>query len=237
MSCFKAEKKWHLCGYTYPFYRYMLESICPKGGRILDAGCGRNGASLRKLSMSFHLVGVDIERRNVVQSKEKKVRSASYVMASLTSLPFKGEVFDATVCVDVIEHVKEKSRMFEEIARVSKRGSLFIGSTTNFLNPLLMFDCIAPKFVTKRFIGLVGEHYERHRRLAPKTLKHLLEKRKFKLSKLSIVGFPPFKAWTYQFTDRRPPLYCYLWIVFDKITKLRPLNFLKETMLFQAEKV
>jgi len=139
--------------------------------------------------------------------------------------------------VDVLEHVPDKDKAIAEISRTCKYGAAFLGSTSNSLNPILFFDSFAPRSVVKILAEKFAPgHYERHRRYSPKKLIQTLQRLGFCVQNIKLLGFPPFQPWLYHYSDRKVPWYAYLWILFDKITNKRPLNFLKEVITFYAIK-
>jgi 2-polyprenyl-3-methyl-5-hydroxy-6-metoxy-1,4-benzoquinol methylase len=222
---------WHLNNYAYIFYRSTVEKIlCGHNlGNVLDAGCGSEG------SISFlleQIVGVDVSRRNI--SQIHKTKQGDFLVASLTYLPFKQEVFDTVICADVLEHLKEKRLVLEEIARAMHANARLIGSTSNLLNPLMLLDSSC-SILSKLLAKYVGQNYERNSRLTPRALLKLFRDAGFEV-RLSIYGFPPFQPWLYEFSNRKLPWFAHVWIIFDRLTKKKPLNQLKETIVFEAVK-
>lgn len=75
--------------------------------RVLDVGCGRNKAA--------GAIGVDIDRNS----------NADIIFNLDQSIyPFKSNIFDVVICQDVVEHVENLRRFFDEIHRISKAGTL-----------------------------------------------------------------------------------------------------------------
>lgn len=235
MSCCTPEKTWHLGSYRYPFYRYTVEESAfkhhPK--TLLDAGCGPEGSSLSCFS-NYFFVGVDICRANVKASK-KKYPKKEYILASLTCLPFKKGSFEEIVCVDVIEHIDDKSAVFNELSRVVQVNGHFVGSTSNMMNPLLFFDSFLPNFSAPLQNKFSPGHYERHKRVSPKSLFKGLFDAGFR-SEYRIFGFPLFNPWFYQYGNVTVPFYGLVWICMDRLFSFRLFVFLKETLVWMAEK-
>jgi ubiquinone/menaquinone biosynthesis C-methylase UbiE len=235
MSCCVPEQNWHLGNYEYPFYRYTVEKtvFSDNPEYLLDAGCGPNGSSLSRFN-SKNFVGVDISKTNVNSSK-KRYPKKEYVLASLDALPFKKEAFDKIVCIDVIEHVKEKETVFKELSRVSKANGCLVGSTSNELNPLLLFDSVFPFLSEPLQRKFAPGHYERHKRVHPKLLTDFLRKAGFK-GEYYLFGFPVFNPWIYQYSALKIPLYGHLWVCLDRLLDRKILLFLKETLVWRANK-
>lgn len=229
------EQTWHLGAYEYPFYRYTVEksAFLTRSNCLLDAGCGPKGSSLSRFN-SEYFVGVDISKANVDSSK-KLYPKKEYVLASLDALPFKKEVFDKIICIDVIEHVKEKETVFKELSRVSKINGCLIGSTSNELNPMLFFDSVLPSLSEPLQRKFAPGHYERHKRVTPKSLSSGLNDAGFKCE-YQLFGFPVFNPWVYQFLNLRVPLYGYIWTCLDRMLNHKMLLFFKETLVWRAKK-
>ena len=245
MSGYITQKFWHLGNYCYVFYRFILEQLCQQQFKhpciLLDAGCGPRISSVSHVPENIFVIGIDISRRNVVEShrkaKEKGYGNFGFTVSSITSLPFRPMTFDLTICVDVLEHVQADQKAIEEISWVCKPGAEFIGSTSNLLNPIMMFDSFMPKSVTETLTGkFAGEHYERHSRTNFGKLTQSLDRADFEVCDIRHVGFPPFQPWLYEFSSKKLPWYAYVWIIFDRLTSKKPLNFLKESLVFRALK-
>lgn len=217
---------WKLLNYEYYFYRALLEKILSKKkGLVLDAGCGKGeGVSFQSS------VGVDIEKENILIAKRKRLNT-SFVVANLEHLPFKSDVFDGVISVDVLEHVVHKDEMIKEVARVTREGGFFAGSTSNYLNPILTIDTLAPQLLKPFEQRYAQGHYDRHFRFSPKTITSTFRRHGFEPS-IYLLGFPLFNPWLY--FNTKPPWFAPIWILFDRLTKRHPFNLLKETMLFHA---
>jgi ubiquinone/menaquinone biosynthesis C-methylase UbiE len=245
MSGFLVNEYWHLNSYRYVFYRFVVESFCArqlaKPCLMLDAGCGPTICSLSHVPKNASVIGVDLNPRNVVQSHKKAKQlgydNFSFILASLTALPFRSGVFDLTVSVDVLEHVDHKKVALIEISRILKLHAELIGSTTNLQNPIMQFDTYFPnisKVLVQKFVS--SEQYERAGRFSIRKLSHVLNEGLFNVCKITLVSFPPFEPWIYEFSKKKLNWYAYAWIVYDKITQHKPLVYLKEIIVFQAIK-
>lgn len=187
------------------------------------------------------VIGVDISHWNIREShrkaKEKGYKNFDFVVASIKSLPFRQQIFDLVICVDVLEHIPNNQKAVDEISRVCKYGASFVGSTSNLMNPLLIFDSFAPKSMVRILTAkFAGSHYERHCRLSFNKLIRILNHSGFQVCDAKLLGFPPFRPWVYEFSNRKIPFYAYVWIIFNKLTERKPLNLLKETVAFRAIK-
>ncbi len=79
-------------------------------GHTLDLGCGNAPYRHLLVNVSRH-IGYDIDRLGRAD-----------VVGTAVALPFAARSFDSVLCTQVIEHVAEPWRMFDEIARVLRPG-------------------------------------------------------------------------------------------------------------------
>lgn len=243
----KPSKFWKLGKYTFPFYRGQLDTVCQnkikEHNTILDAGCGHNTTSFSCIPTNVTAVLLDINKKNVQTSKQNCKKNCQkqthHMVADITHLPFRNNIFDLILSQDVIEHVTNNLHAIKEAHRACKHGGIFTGTTTNLLNPIFFLDSFAPKVImsllTNKFAG--QDHYERHTRPTVKALAKAMKKSGFKTIAINLTGYPLFKAWEYQ-NQQKPklPIYAYLWIAFDKVTNFSLLKQLKEAIIFQATK-
>lgn len=204
----------------------LLEQSTKNKRLYLDAGCGK-GDNILTTPDNVERVGIDILRSSIKLSKQTK--NDSYIVADLTTLPFKEGTFDGVLCFDVLEHINDKAAVLDEFRRVTKQGGFFVGCTTNILNPVLWFDTKLPwlaKPIVKRFY--YSTEYERHGcRLTPRALYKTLTSSEYLLDSFTLVGVPPFDI-------KKFPIFLRLWIHWDMLLANRFSYYLKEMMLWRA---
>lgn len=91
--------------------------------KILDAGCGgeRHPYCFLKLSESFpNLVGVDLNSK----------WDSRILKQDLLDLKFRDDSFDVSICMDVLEHIKDWERALNNLIRISSRRVIIIVPTT-----------------------------------------------------------------------------------------------------------
>lgn len=93
--------------------------------KILDIGCGVG--EFVKLDRK-RIIGLDQNKKSLAIGKKKKLK---VVWGEATKLPFPARSFNGVHCSHVIEHLppKEAYKMLKEIARVLKKGGIFVLST------------------------------------------------------------------------------------------------------------
>ena len=119
----------------YIFYRsffsdlkIIFDKYIKEGDSVFDIGCGNKPyesyiRSLIKNNEKEYYQGCD-----VVQSSEHKVD----ILCDATDISESSEKYDVVICTQVIEHVFDHSKIFEEAYRLLKPGGRFIVSS-NFI--------------------------------------------------------------------------------------------------------
>lgn len=120
-------------------------------GLTLELGCNAGGVTMTISQQASFVIGVDFISRflKVANQKMKQINAnklpkeenwchpptwkvnCGWVCASVTSLPFRNEMFDTILYPEIIEHLprKERPRMIKEAYRMLKGGGTFILST------------------------------------------------------------------------------------------------------------
>lgn len=118
----KAQRIWksNTKGFDILHRHYRIE-----GNRVLDAGCRVGVLSTFLMEMGYDVLGVDIVPRSV---KDAVKHGVDAVQGDLMDMPFlPNESFDSVFCRDVIEHIPDPRKAFEEFVRITKPGgSIFI---------------------------------------------------------------------------------------------------------------
>jgi len=96
-------------------------SLIPKGGKVLDVGTG-DGNRVRELrAKGYDALGTEIN--------ESWIDNDVTIFGEAEALPFDDESFDAVMCIDVLEHLKNPLQAIRELLRIS-RGSVILQITT-----------------------------------------------------------------------------------------------------------
>ena len=103
-----------------------------KNSKILDAGCGYGIYSMILAEKGYSINAIDIEKEriseiNSMKKQYKKIESKiNAITGTLTKLHYKKESFDVVLSSEVIEHIKNDSKAFSELARVLKKRGILI---------------------------------------------------------------------------------------------------------------
>ncbi len=102
-------------------------------GIALEVGCGE-GANIYNLSRSRKIIGVDLNYDKLKLATSVLINT-KFVCADALTLPFQNNSFDVVFCKDILHHVSDRDRVFDEMLRVCKpKGKIVIieANGTNF---------------------------------------------------------------------------------------------------------
>lgn len=113
-------------GWRFRAVRKMLADL-PRGGKILDVGCGSGFAVEHcvKNRPDLEVHGVDVASALIQYAKEKRPQF-HFELAKGEELPFSSEMFDAVLSLDTIEHLVDPARALAEARRVLKANGVLV---------------------------------------------------------------------------------------------------------------
>lgn len=116
-----------------------------KGEIILDLGCGRGEDTIlisKMTGATGKAVGLDLTKEMIQVANEKamseNIANVNFVQGDIEMLPFDDNSFDGVVSNCVINHAKDKRKVYSEIYRVLKPGGRFIVADAVTKYPLPM---------------------------------------------------------------------------------------------------
>lgn len=132
--------------------------------RILDIGCGDGSLSLPMLSKSNHITLVDISE-NMIEIVGQRVPDALRSNVTLINDSFElvsdDDRYDIVICVGVIAHVPDVSRLWKKIATVLKPGGLLVVETTP--NPYPLGNLLLPYYYMRLKLTGKAPGYSKNR--------------------------------------------------------------------------
>jgi len=114
-----------------PLVRYKLVyKIMKRGSLALDVGCGDSGNIIEFHEKTITIVGLDISL-NKLGRMHRIYPHAEYVLGTAAALPFRENLFDNVLLVEVLEHVRTAGLAVEEALRVAKNEGKVIITVPN----------------------------------------------------------------------------------------------------------
>lgn len=108
--------------------------------KVLDFGCGDGNSSkyIRKHFPNTRIVGVDISKKSIDQSKLKKIDNSSFHTFDGKSTTFKDEDFDFIFVSMVFHHINKVfyKEVLQELSRLLKKGGRLYVFEHNPNNPV-----------------------------------------------------------------------------------------------------
>jgi 2-polyprenyl-6-hydroxyphenyl methylase / 3-demethylubiquinone-9 3-methyltransferase len=105
-----------------------------QGKTVLDLGCAGGFMAEALAARGAHVTGID-PAADAIAATRAHARAGGlrigYDVGVGEALPYDSASFDAVVCVDVLEHVADLTRVLSEIARTLRPGGLFLFDTIN----------------------------------------------------------------------------------------------------------
>ena len=116
------------------FGRDPLQARPLEGLRILDIGCGGGLVCEPLTRLGATMIGIDAEVETVEVAKlhaQSMALSIDYRLASADALAATGEVFDAVLALEVVEHAADPDLFLELLGRLTRPSGLAVVSTIN----------------------------------------------------------------------------------------------------------
>lgn len=115
-----------------------------QGKDVLDLGCAGGFMAEALDDLGATVTGIDPAQDAIAAARdhaEQGGRTIRYDVGVGEALPYEDTSFDAVVCVDVLEHVRDLPQVIREVARVLRPGGQFLFDTIN-RNPIARFATI-----------------------------------------------------------------------------------------------
>ncbi|MBI1951099.1 MAG: methyltransferase domain-containing protein [Acidobacteria bacterium] len=108
--------------------------------RLLDIACGSGGPTLRIAARTgCTVVGADVHEQAIAAARARTEREGLASRAAFERLdagrplPFPDHAFDGLICVDAVNHLPQRDRVFREWARVLRPGGCLV-----FTDPIVV---------------------------------------------------------------------------------------------------
>jgi SAM-dependent methyltransferase len=102
-----------------PTLALLRRYLGPPPLRLVDIGCGLGSYACPLTTDGYDWLGVEVSER---ECAELAKRALPHVRAAAgAALPFSHQMFDAAICIEVLEHIAEPDPFIAEIRRIAKR--------------------------------------------------------------------------------------------------------------------
>ncbi len=104
------------------------------GARVLDLGCAGGFMAEPLARRGARVTGLDPAEEAIRAARahaEQEGLSIRYDVGEGEAMSYGDAAFDIVVCVDVLEHVRDRSQVLSEVARVLAPGGAFLFDTIN----------------------------------------------------------------------------------------------------------
>jgi ubiquinone/menaquinone biosynthesis C-methylase UbiE len=95
--------------------------VVPKGGKLLDIGCGTGLFVQRYIEDGGSAIGIDVSRKMIERAQQRCI-NCDYMIGTGEKIPFCDSSFDAVSSLLVFSYVKDPESMLREAYRVLKPG-------------------------------------------------------------------------------------------------------------------
>jgi ubiquinone/menaquinone biosynthesis C-methylase UbiE len=98
-----------------------IMDVVPKGGKLLDIGCGTGLFVQRYIEDGGSAIGIDVSRKMIERAQQRCI-NCDYMIGTGEKIPFCDSSFDAVSSLLVFSYVKDPESMLREAYRVLKPG-------------------------------------------------------------------------------------------------------------------
>lgn len=172
---------------------------------ILDIGCGEGYQASYFANQVSQVVGVDISKNKLKRAK-RRLPKHDFIRASSSKLPFRPNIFDKMLCLEVLEHLENPSESIDEINLALKKKGILIISVP-YKEQITQERCIHCGKLTPRYGHLHSFDEKKISMILPQN---------YNLLKHDIICTPASSYYIFAFLPIR------LWEIVDTLTRSLP---------------
>ena len=192
-----------------------LLTLVGRPDRVLDVGCSTGYLAKRLQERGSTVVGVDLDERAVAEARQF-CEAVHVGDVETMELPFEPASFDAIVCGDFIEHLRDPRAFLERIRPLLSSDGTLALSTPNIANWAMRLGLLFGRFRYTEWGILDRTHTHLFTR---KTLKECLEAAGYRITvfdytvPVPVLSTPRAEAIAHAIGRLRPSLFAYQFVV------------------------
>lgn len=164
----------------------VFKALNPKPKqRVLDMGCGWGVWSVALMETGVKMVAVDLPNEDFFEAhKSARINNLSidFLLADGQALPFREDVFDGIIMLDVLEHIPNDVKAIQESKRVIKEDGAVVGTVPTIeKDKIIIKEKMVKNELTREDLNL--GHHRRY------TLKRILKLIKSVGMKVAACGY------------------------------------------------
>ena len=165
--------------------------------KILDIGCG-GGLLCEPLNrLGATITGIDASNNNIevakLHSKEMNL-NIKYIHAAPENLDLKSNTYDAVLCMEVVEHLKDVNLFIENCSKLIKKNGIMFIATINKNLKSYIFAILGAEYVL-RWLPIGTHDWDKF--LTPQDLEIITNKNNFMADEIVGIKFNLFsKKWS-----------------------------------------
>ena len=165
--------------------------------KILDIGCG-GGLLCEPLNrLGSTITGIDASNNNIevakLHSKEMNL-NIEYIHAAPENLDLKSNTYDAVLCMEVVEHLKDVNLFIENCSKLIKKNGIMFIATINKNLKSYIFAILGAEYVL-RWLPIGTHNWDKF--LTPQDLEIITSKNNFMVDEIVGMKFNLFsKKWS-----------------------------------------
>lgn len=183
--------------------------------RVLDVGCSTGYLAERLHQRGATVVGLDLDERAAEQARQF-CEAVHVGDVETMELPFAPASFDAILCGDLIEHLRDPQAFLERVRPLLKPGGRLVLSTPNIANWSVRLSLLFGRFRYTEWGILDRTHTHLFTR---KTLRETLEAAGYRVAEFDhtvpvpVLSSPRVEGLAHSLGRLRPSLLAYQFVV------------------------
>ncbi len=163
----------------------------PRGGSILDVGCGTGVHLDIYQRFGCGLYGIDTSPSMLEQARDRLGKSAELSQADATNMPFESDFFDLILCMLVLHEMDDEVRIgvLSEMKRVIKTDGHVLLIDFHAGKPRPLKGWFSKLVIVLSEIAAGRKHFRNYRHfMSIGGLPTLIDKSQFEIEKARIIG-------------------------------------------------